>query len=45
MEFEDDKNVLQHLLDLEADAADLVENAKTEADRRLSEAEKVCRVN
>jgi vacuolar-type H+-ATPase subunit H len=45
MELADDKKVLQHLLDLEADAADLVENAKAEADRQLSEAEKVCRAN
>ena len=45
MELEDDKDVLQHLLDLEADAADLVDHAKAEADRRLSEAEKVCRAN
>ena len=43
MELKDDNNVLQHLLNLEAEAAALVEDAKEEADRRLSDGEKACR--
>ena len=43
MELEDDKNVLQHLLQLEAEASSLVDGAQAEADRRLAEAEKQCR--
>ena len=39
----DDKNVLQHLLHLEAEASALVDGAQIEADRRLSEAEAQCR--
>ena len=45
MEPEADRNVLQHLLNLEAQASNLVEDAKAEAERRLSEGEKVCRAN
>jgi len=36
----DDQKVLQHLLDLEAQAAALVDDAQREADRRISEGEK-----
>jgi F0F1-type ATP synthase membrane subunit b/b' len=36
----DEQDVLQHLLDLENRAADLVNNAQAEADRRLAEGEK-----
>jgi len=43
MEQEDNNNVLQHLLHLEAEASALVEDAQAEADRRLSESEKQCR--
>jgi vacuolar-type H+-ATPase subunit H len=34
------KNVLGHLLKIEAEAADLVDDAQAEADRRIAEAEK-----
>jgi regulator of protease activity HflC (stomatin/prohibitin superfamily) len=43
MEPEDEKNVLKHLLNLEAEATALVDNAQAEAERRIAEAEKVCR--
>jgi hypothetical protein len=43
MESGDDKNVLKHLLSLEAEATALVEGAQTEAERRVSEGEKICR--
>ena len=36
----DDHKVLQHLLDMEAEAAALVNNAQMEADRKISEGEK-----
>ena len=36
----DDKNVLQHLLGLESQAAALVNDAQAEADRRIAEGEK-----
>jgi len=36
----DDREVLQHLLDLESRAAGLVNDAQAEADKRLSEGEK-----
>ena len=36
----DEHEVLQHLLNLESKAADLVDEAQAEADRRLSEGEK-----
>lgn len=36
----DDHEVLRHLLDLEKEAAALVNDAQTEADRRVSEGEK-----
>ena len=36
----DDHEILQHLLNLEADAAALVNDAQAEADRRVSEGEK-----
>ena len=36
----DDNDVLQHLLDLENQAAGLVDDAQAEADRRVSEGEK-----
>jgi len=39
----DDHEVLQHLLNLEAEAAALVNDAQAEADRRISEAEKLNR--
>ena len=45
MEDDKDKYILQHLLQLEADAATLVEDAQAEADRRLSEGEKSCRAS
>ena len=45
MKPEDEKNTLQHLLYLEAEAAALVERATAEADRRLSEGEKLCRAS
>ena len=35
-----DHYVLQHLLDLESQAADLVNNAQAEADKRVSDGEK-----
>lgn len=35
-----DENILQHLLQVESDAAALVNNAQAEADRRLAEGEK-----
>ena len=44
MEQDDDKNILQHLLHLEAEAASLVDGAQAEADRRLSESEKQSRI-
>jgi len=40
----DDKNILQHLLDLEKQAAALVDEAQAEADRRMSEGEKKYRI-
>jgi regulator of protease activity HflC (stomatin/prohibitin superfamily) len=43
MESGDDESVLKHLLDLEAEAAALVEGAQAEAERRVLEGEKVCR--
>ena len=36
----DDHEVLQHLLNLESEAATLVTDAQTEADRRVAEGEK-----
>jgi len=36
----DDREVLQHLLNLDSKAASLVNDAQAEADRRVSEAEK-----
>ncbi|MCL2834625.1 MAG: hypothetical protein FWD78_15760 [Treponema sp.] len=36
----DDKNVLKHLLNLETEAAALVNDAQAEADRRLGESDK-----
>jgi len=39
----DDHEVLQHLLNLEAEAAALVNDAQAEADRRISEGEKLNR--
>ena len=44
MGLDDDKNVLKHLLNLETEAAALVDDAQAEADRRLSESEKQCRL-
>jgi hypothetical protein len=41
--FKADGYVLRHLLDLEARAAALVEDAQAEADRRLAEGEKLSR--
>jgi vacuolar-type H+-ATPase subunit H len=38
-----DKEVLRHLLNLEAEAAALVEDAQAEADRRVAEGEKQSR--
>jgi len=38
-----DKNVLQHLLDLEKQTSALVDEAQAEADRKLSEGEKLSR--
>ncbi|MCL2319132.1 MAG: hypothetical protein FWC45_03535 [Treponema sp.] len=35
-----DKNVLQHLLNMEADAAAMVNDAQAEADRKIAEGEK-----
>jgi len=40
----DDHEVLQHLLDLESQAAALVDDAQTEADRRVSEGENQNRI-
>jgi F0F1-type ATP synthase membrane subunit b/b' len=40
MDLEEDKDVLQHLLHLEAEASALVDDAQAEADRRVSEGEK-----
>ena len=40
----DDHEVLQHLLNLEAEASALVDDAQTEADRRISEGEKQSRI-
>ena len=39
-----DNEILQHLLELEKEASALVNEAQTEADRRISEAEKQNRV-
>ena len=39
----DDQDVLHHLLNLEADADSLVNNAQAEADRRIAEGEKQSR--
>ena len=39
----DDHDILQHLLGLETDAAALVNDAQAEADRRVSEGEKLNR--
>jgi vacuolar-type H+-ATPase subunit H len=39
-----EQNVLQHLLQIEAQAAALVDDAQAEADRRVSEGEKNARV-
>ncbi|MDR2111285.1 MAG: hypothetical protein LBP32_08240 [Spirochaetaceae bacterium] len=36
----DERNILNHLLEVEADAAALVDDAQAEADRRIAEAEK-----
>ena len=36
----DDHEILQHLLNVEAEAAALVDDAQAEADRRISEGEK-----
>ena len=44
MEQEEDKNVLRHLLHLEEEASSLVDGAQAEANRRLAEAEKQCRI-
>ena len=44
-EQEENKNVLRHLLHLEEEASSLVEGAQAEADRRLDEAEKQCRIH
>ena len=41
----DEQDVLQHLLDLENRAAGLVNDAQVEADRRLSEGEKLNRAH
>jgi F0F1-type ATP synthase membrane subunit b/b' len=38
-----EQNVLQHLLQIEAQAAALVDDAQAEADRRISEGEKKAR--
>jgi hypothetical protein len=38
-----DRNLLRHLLDLETQAAALVDDAQAEADRRIAEGEKLCR--
>ncbi|MDR2158685.1 MAG: hypothetical protein LBP23_01315 [Treponema sp.] len=38
-----DRNLLRHLLDLETQAAALVEDAQAEADRRVAESEKLSR--
>jgi vacuolar-type H+-ATPase subunit H len=35
----DDRDLLQHLLEIESEASALVEDAQTEADRRIKEAE------
>ena len=43
MELIDDKDVLEHILRLEARAAALVDEAKKEADRRIAENEKINR--
>ncbi|GHV68628.1 hypothetical protein AGMMS49928_08620 [Spirochaetia bacterium] len=40
----DEQNVLQHLLGVEAQAAALVDEAQAEADRRVAEGEKSCRL-
>ena len=40
----DDYEVLQHLLSLENQAADLVDDAQAEADRRVSEGERKNRI-
>ncbi|MDR0553912.1 MAG: hypothetical protein LBG76_03815 [Treponema sp.] len=39
----DEQDVLRHLLEVEASAAALVRDAQAEADRRLTENEKICR--
>jgi len=44
MEQETDQNILQHLLHLEGEASSLVDDAQAEANRRLAEAEKQCRI-
>ena len=41
----DDKKILQHLLDLEKQAAAMVADAQEEADRRISEEEKKSRAH
>ncbi|MDR1858363.1 MAG: hypothetical protein LBQ69_02730 [Treponema sp.] len=41
----DNNEVLGHLLQVESQAADLVDNAKVEADRRVTEAEKHSRAS
>ena len=40
----DDREILQHLLSLESEAAALVDDAQAEADRRVAEGEKQNRV-
>jgi regulator of protease activity HflC (stomatin/prohibitin superfamily) len=40
----DEQNVLRHLLGVEAEAAALVDEAQAEADRRVAEGEKRCRL-
>jgi regulator of protease activity HflC (stomatin/prohibitin superfamily) len=40
----DERNILGHLLKVEADASALVDDAQAEADRRISEGEKQNRV-
>ncbi|MDR0314143.1 MAG: hypothetical protein LBI14_11175 [Treponema sp.] len=43
MEPDDEKSVLKHLLNLEAEAAALVNEAQAETERRIAEGEKICR--
>jgi hypothetical protein len=43
MERSNEKNVLQRLLCLEAEAAALIKDANAEANHRLSDEEKICR--